>query len=419
MFFLGYHCGKNAIVCKEKNSIRIVQLSADVNPLYKDAEIVSGLDARDVLLRNLHLKLKSKREILSALPFQVEHLLPYSQDELLLLPTLHPSEGETDVFLLATAKSTLEKHLIDLTTLQIDPDVVSCTPLALYRFANHFFPNHSSLFVYHCDEDEHTFIIIKEGRLYGSQVQRTEDLDRMCAYMQKKFPEIRAILHTGIDNLPTPFVPIEFNEPELAEYAIAIGLAIDAAKADQQSGQFRQETLSKKEVKRSKKNLFGFLAACAIFMVSTLALGHFHLKKREKETLIALGSPSGAKLQEVALQLSSSIRSSKNSALRISTIPKVHEVLNWLSTHSALSEEASITNLGYELVNIPKLGSTSKTYTATLTLELTMPSARIARIFHEALLNDYEMVDQKKPIHWSGDHGIYQAKFYLKPKNLK
>ena len=417
MFFLGTHSAKNAAIRKEKNSIRIEHLGDDVNPLYNSAEIVTGLETRDVLLRNLTLKLKSKREILAALPFQVEHLLPYSQEELILLPTLYPKEGETEVFLLATSQSTLERHLADMNSLGIDPDIVSAVPLALFRFATHFFSEHPSLFVYHCDEDEHTFVIIKEGRLYASQVQRTEDLDRMCAYMQKKFPEIQSILHTGIDNLPTPFIPIEFDDPLHAEYAIPIGLALDAAKGDQQSGQFRQVSLSKKETKR-KTRLFTFLAVCGAFIFSTLFFGHFHLTKKENAALAALGCPKGARLKNEVAQLYSSLQSPKKSHLRIATIPKVHEVLTWLSTHPALPEESSITRLRYDLVTAPMLSSQVKTYAATVDLELTMPSARAARNFHEALLKD-AMVDQKNPIQWSGDHGIYRTKFYLKARILK
>ncbi|MBS0628702.1 MAG: hypothetical protein JSS30_00585 [Verrucomicrobia bacterium] len=416
MLFLGCHLAKTAVVRKEKNSMRIEYLGEDVNPLYNGAEIVTGLDTRDVMLRNLPLRLKSKREIWAALPFQVEHLFPYSPEEIILLPTLYPKEQETEVFLLASSQGALQRHLADMASLGIDPDVVSCVPLALYRFATHFFPNHSSFFVYHCEEDEHTFIVIKEGRLYASQVNRTDDLDRMCAYMQKKFPEIQAILHTGIDNLPTPFIPIEFDDLSMAEYAIPIGLALDAAKG---GGQFRQSTLSKKEIKNRKTRLFTFLAACGAFIFSTLLLGHFHLQKKENAALAALGIPKGAHLEEVVMQLYSSIQSPKKSHLRVTTIPKVHEVLTWLSTHPDLAVESSITQLRYDLVTAPKLGSDVKSYAATVDLELSLPSAKVARQFHEALLKDQEMIDQKNPIQWSGDHGIYRTKFYLKPRAIK
>lgn len=416
MFFLAYHSSRYALICKEKNLLRIEQLTAsgdDVNPLYTRAEIVTGLGPRDVLLRTLSLKLKSKREVLAALPFQVENILPYTADELILLPTLHKKTDETEVFLLASSQSALERHLSDL---EIDPDTVSCVPTALFRFAVHYLPNCPALFVYHCDEDEHTFIVIKEGRLTASQVQRAQDFERICAYMQKKFPEIDLVLHTGTDNLPTPFIPIELENPNLAEFAVPIGLAFDAARG---GAQFRQTSLSKKQLKERKKRLFTFLSVCSCFILTTLVLGHLNFKRVENAALAELGSPQGTRLQEFVTQLASSLQAPKKSSLNLPTIPKVHEVLTWLSAHPALREECSINHFRYEVVNAPKLGSQVKTYAATVDLELTFPSARAARIFHEALLKEDVMVDQKNPIQWKGDHGIYRAKFYLKPRAIK
>lgn len=398
MFFLGYHSSQFALIRKEKSLLKIERLSElgdDVNPLYTEAEIVTGLETRDVVLRTLSMQLKNKREVLAALPFQVESLLPFSTDELILLPTLY----EKEVVLLASSQSALQRHLNDLSELDLDPYTVSSVPSALFRFATHFFPDHSSLFVYHCNEDQHTFIVIKEGRLAASQVQQTQDFERMCAYMQKKFPDIETILHTGKSNLPTPFLPIELQEPHLAEYAVPIGLAFDAAKKDHQSAQFRQNSLSKKEIKERKKGVTTFLAACCAFILVTLLLGNLHLKREENAILAKLGSPKGAKLEQVVSQLTASVQSAKKSGLTVATYPKVHELLNWLSTHPALIEGCSITRLRYEM--------------GIVELELKIPSARAARAFHEALLKDTLQV------HWSGDHGTYRAKFSMKSRGTK
>lgn len=403
MFFLGYHSSQFALIHKEKSLLKIERLSElgdDVNPLYTQAEIVTGLETRDVVLRTLALQLKTKREVLAALPFQVESLLPFSQEELILLPTLY----ETEVVLMASSQSALQRHLSELAEMDIDPYIVSSVPSALFRFATHFCPDYSSLFVYHCNEDEHTFIVIREGRLAASQVQQTQDFERMCAYMQKKFPDIEAVLHTGKSNLPTPFLPIELHETYLVEYAVPIGLAFDAAKKDRQSAQFRQNSQSKKELKERKKGLTLFLAACGAFVFVSLVLGNLHLKRHENAILARLGSQKGAKLEQVVSQLTASVQSPKKSGLLISTMPKVHELLNWLSTHPALDEGCSIHRLRYEM--------------GAVDLELKIPSARAARTFHEALLKD-PMVDQKNPVHWSGDHGAYRAKFSLKSRGTK
>lgn len=426
VFFLAYHSSKVALLRKEKNLYRIEHLSTlgdGVNPLYilkplllgKTFDLVTGLETRDVLLRTLTLKLKAKREILAALPFQVENLLPFALSELILLPTLYAKKSETDVHLLATSQTALKRHLDDAAQLEIDPDVVSSVPSALFRFAAHFFPEHSDLFVYHCEGDQNSFIVIKEGRIAASQVHKSQDFERLCAFMHKKYPEIEHIVYTGTDNLPTSFIPLELKDPNLAEYAIPIGLALDAAKGDRQSCQFRlDKNLSKKRLKKKKTELLGFVAACLFFVCATLFLGQLHLKKQEMAILEALGSPKGARLHQVTEELANALQGQKTSTLPVPTIPKVHEVLTWLSTHPMLTDECSITRLRYQIIEAPKLGSQQKTYAATLDLELSLPSAKTARNFHESLLKDNQMIDQKNPIQWSGDHGIFQLKFHLK-----
>ena len=330
---------------------------------------------------------------------------------------IYPKKGGTEVFLLATSQAAVKQHLNELADRKIDPDVVSCTPLALFRFASHFFPEHPSLFVYHSEGNQHTFVIIKEGKLTASQVQKTQDFERMCAYLQKKYPEITNILNTGEGNIPSPFIPIVIEDPNLALYAIPIGLCLDAAKADQQSAQLRQNgEISKKQLQKKKKELTGFLAACFSFIIVTLLLGQIHLKSRENAILKSLGNTSGMRLHQYVQDLDNSLRSRKKSEINIPTIPKVHEVLTWLSLHPALSEECSITHLKYNVLKAPKLGSDVKGYVAAVDLELSMPSSKVARTFHEALLRDTEMVDHKNPITWNGDHGIYRAQFNLKSK---
>nr|NGX37531.1 hypothetical protein [Chlamydiota bacterium] len=107
-YFLAFYSDKAALLHKEKGKIYIdflKTLPENVKPLYmlspilqgKQVELLTGLDMQEVVLRNLNLNLKSKREILAALPFQVENLLPYKSEELLLLPSFFPKKEKTDI----------------------------------------------------------------------------------------------------------------------------------------------------------------------------------------------------------------------------------------------------------------------------------------------------------------------------------
>ncbi len=431
MFFLAYYSQKVVLIRKEKKIFHIEllrTLNPDVKPLYilkpilheKRFEVVTGLETKDVLLRTLSLKLKSKREILAALPFQVEALLPYSQEELLLLPTLYPEKTQTTIFLLASSKNALKHHLGEVANLSLDPDKVSCIPLALFRFARYFFPKQTSFFVNHSDKAHGTFIVVKEGRLLAFQAYKPQDFQRVCAYMQKNYPEIQHILNTGETTPSSPFTPLKVEDPNMLEYAVPIGLALDAAKDDMLSGQFRQKNLiSRKQRKKRAHQLKTFFTACSCFVFVTLFMGNLLLRKQEKTVLEALGSPKEMRLSQVVEQLQSGLRPQKKTSVQLPTIPRVYEVLTWLSTHPAFKEECSITHLRYYVTKAPKLGSQIKTYAAKVELELSIPDSRVARAIHEALLKETTMIDQKSSVQWSADHGSYRANFQLKPKQTR
>lgn len=445
MFFLAIHLDSNhqqiALIRKEKAERQIIHLrtlSSDVKPLDilqpvlegKSFDIITGLSSSDILLRNLSLKLTAKREILSALPFQVEDLLPYPEDEVILLPTLFPSkEKGTDVFLLGTAKKTVKSHLETLSFVELDPDTVSCTPLALFRFARHYFPRSLDLCVHHLGEIESLFIIIKEGKLHSSHTQNfgyqdliKEDshaeLKRMVAYLQTKNPEIETILLTGAPaTLPhlEEFSLLDLENHSLKEYALPIGLALDAAAHDKQSGQFRQEQeVSKTKIQKNRRLFTKYFATCLSCLLTILILGNAGLKRKERAILQTIEAPKGIRLSEAVARMKKELSSQKNATLTPITTPTVTTVLSWLSTHPALSEKCTIKHLRYQLVKIPKLGSSIKSALGKVELEIETKNAKSARIFHEALLKDTEIIDQKQEIKWKLDHGIYRTSFYLK-----
>ncbi len=441
-----------ALVEREATGERLIYATSvplDVDPLYilrplfqgKRCHIVSGLKSGDVLLRSLILKLRSRREIFAALPFQVEGLIPYRKDEMLLLPTLYPLEGkETDIFLLASSKESLSLHLATLDTLSIQPDIVSCTPLALFRFAQHYFPKHSSLFVLDVGEKESTFITIQDGRLHSSHRQNfgnqalkeqpelfAQELTRVTAYLKKKSPKLSDLLLTGISEnisilhsmLTTHFSIIPTTSPKKAEFATVIGLSLDAAKGDKQSAQFRlKDNQSEAVTGRKKSNLVGFAAASLCFSLFTLTMGGAYLEKKERAALISLNLAGEVRLKHAVETLTNSLREKRKATLDIPTVPTVSYLLKWLSHNPGLQKETSITHFHYTLVKPPKLGAKKKVYQVKVDLTLTTPDARAATLFHRSLLQEKRLIDQKQKIKWSADHGVYEASFFLKPQRM-
>ncbi|NGX47549.1 MAG: hypothetical protein K1000chlam3_00927 [Chlamydiae bacterium] len=395
--YFSIHQQKFCLLRKERGQISFEQVGKHVKPLDivlgKQAEIVTGLTSEEVILRHLTLKLKSKREIIAALPFQVENVLPYPAEELILLPALDMQKEQTEISLLASSKKALMSHLEK----EGDSDIVSCIPLALFRYARHFYPDRESLFLQY----ENTFIVIENGKLCSFQTIRSGDAERVLALMQKKYPHI-------------PSKPIERGEHW--DFAIPVGLALDAAIADERSGQFRQnKNQSKEHQKKRKKQLIRFFSVCGCFICLTFAFGHLHLKKREHAVLEVLGYGQNMRLSTAVQELEESLYKQKKSTISLSTLPKISELLTWLSTDPKL-QDCSITRLRYQLVKAPRLGTQIKTYSAKVELELTSQNPKAARSFHEALLRDHQIVDQKNDVRWNADHGIYRATFHIKPQ---
>ena len=452
MFYLAFHqedSERQVVLLRREGKSFAIQhlrtLPGSVKPLDilqpllhgKKVEIVTGLTGQEVLLRTLSLKLKSKREIRAALPFQVENLLPYSQDELLLLPTLYPEkDGETEIFLLASGKQQLEDHLKRQEQGGIDPDIVSCIPLALFRFARHFFPESSELCHYHFGRKKSRFVLIEKGKLQWTQTQNfgtdhfiedeascAREIERMVAYIQKKNPEIQSLLLTGAHvgrlapHFSRHFTLLSLKNGAHKEYALPIGLALDGGSKDSLRAQFRLPpnlSARKKETQSRFRSLF--LGGCVAFSALTLFLGNLHVRQQEQKVLEALPGETKGNLSQVVTQLERSVYKSRGKKTYAVETPKVADLLGWLSTHPDLPEGSKIESLKYELADTPKLGSKGSPPSIKVELDLTISNPQAARDFHQALLKDRNWIDSKQSVRWTGDHGSYQATFFLNPR---
>lgn len=107
-------------------------------------------------------------------------------------------------------------------------------------------------------------------------------------------------------------------------------------------------------------------------------------------------------------------------------VPRVSDVLAWISTHPVVTGKQSsenlsngaiqIDNISYVFVKRPESKKPQEKYQVKVELEFSSPTPKLAREFHDALIAPNEMVDPKGEVKWSSNRGKYRASFYLKDK---
>ena len=146
---------------------------------------------------------------------------------------------------------------------------------------------------------------------------------------------------------------------------------------------------------------------------------HFFLKAREsalKEELLTYHpSTDAGDVQHHLAKWKQSLSSQTRSFPYLLTVPKVSDVLAWLSTHPKLLIHSGIEiqKVHYSLVQYPKLQQPGAPYQAKVDLEFTASTPTAAREFHDALLRGEGPVDAKQKISWTVHQNVYHTSFYL------
>lgn len=510
---------KVALIHKCKNKIEIDLLRSfsltdleNVKPLYtlstilsgKKTTITSGLDAYDILFREIQIKLASKRAVLSVLPFQAETLLPHPLEEIILIPSLYKrGDGSTDVALFTTTHVSLKDHLSKLNNLEINPEIVSCTPNALCRLSEFLLPSskspkplfswqkkkenpeemHTSTLFFDIGQETISYGLLSEGRvkislslkrgmqdliaalaqdnpqeelakvdfcnidsslfphLHEICQQLKKDLARIFVYIKEKtddnasFPilltgDISALMNfqeffsssIGISHhlLPIP--------QDLQNFSLPLGLALDGLHQDSQTVQFRQGPYTHPSLlKKRTQQAAIYASSCFILAVSIWAAGTLFVSKKTDVIFQQLMSytaqelsPSKGTLEQEISKWEVNLSKEKGKFPFIPTVPKVSDVLAWISTHPRLSgvenkkEMIEVQKMRYSLIKYPKMNQKLEAYQAKVELEFTAASPRLAREFHEALLAGDFMVDPKQGVTWNMRQNAYVTSFFLK-----
>ncbi|CAF24713.1 hypothetical protein [Candidatus Protochlamydia amoebophila] len=108
-------------------------------------------------------------------------------------------------------------------------------------------------------------------------------------------------------------------------------------------------------------------------------------------------------------------------------IPKVSDVLAWLSLHPAVSfltqegkreHHLQIESFNYTLIKRPMQGKKQDKYQVKIELEFSSGTPKWAREFHDALIASNDWVDPKGEVKWSSNRGRYKTSFFLKDKTI-
>ncbi len=155
MYVLGIHPDgdyfKVALLKRSGKKMRIIFLQEfkkdilDLNQLKKrilketryrheNIATVSALTPEEVFVKNLSFPFAKKSSVIKALPFQIEKLLPFSEEHVTTISEIRFGKKESHVALYTFFNETLQAHLQDIKTLGFDPDIVSTVSKGLARF---------------------------------------------------------------------------------------------------------------------------------------------------------------------------------------------------------------------------------------------------------------------------------------------
>ncbi len=221
------------------------------------------------------------------------------------------------------------------------------------------------------------------------------------------------------------------------KYAISIGLALEETAKGGESVQFlREDFFPRKNWKKAGLNSLLLFAASIICSGALLLWSQNIYKQKSDEIIFSLehllnrSDPDlkkeiligGASPAEVVQRWIKAIEKSNKDDLYFVTVPKVAEVIHWLSHQGTIASFQQIGDpfewkeMRYHLVNYPKIGSASEKYKAQVEIEFSVKSPMNARKFHEALLKGDSIVDENQTIGWEVlPHG-YKATFFLKSR---
>ena len=462
---LGQECLHIAILIKKKSKISIQELSTladsvnSVKQLYnnlsisykKKFTIATFLAAKDVILRSFSLPLIEKRKILATLPFQMESLIAIPDNPIIAVSIHSISQKTSSIKAFITSQALFFKHIESLESKGIDTHFVGCSISNLFRFVTWAVPKQEKGIVIHIGHQEMICLFYQESQLESAQ-SFSVDLPSLKRNLEKY--QI-FLMQKGWDT-NCPYVLIEENpyaidckriaeevfgrnqvfldNPNYAQYALAIGSALEAMAEDGKQIEFSQKNFTTKKTKqRFFKKIIYYIGTCAVLTLASFIGVQTHLRAKQTALFAQMSLILPKELQKTQpktiqewqqrlLSWKKTLYTQKFPFPMLPTVPKVSDVLAWISAHPAflnpqgkLKEGIDILSIHYQMLNYPTVDQKNVPYNAQVEIEFTASTPRLAREFHEALLKENQMINTKKPVQWQVQGNKYRATFILKP----
>ena len=235
------------------------------------SKIITALDSSDVMIDNFEYGSASKKTFLKLLPYRIES--KYFIKDIIFCPLLHKTKSQV----VSTSPSVLKKHLEDWIPSGVDPNIVSSSAIALWRFASHYLDKLEDLFIIHFSSIM-TFISVERGEIKQSFSIASKNIKSGLEQSYKAFfpsSNIPKILLLG-DYIPhiKLFSKQTIVEPPIShtfkKYALNIGLLLDQIKPN--AIQFRQGVYASSQEKNS--HMFKWGALISVAFISTTLFGY-------------------------------------------------------------------------------------------------------------------------------------------------
>lgn len=454
-----------AILSEKKAKISIQELSTlsnstdSVKQLYNNLSIYhkkftisTFLEATDVLFRRFPLPLTDKRKILATLPFQIESLI-ITPDNPIVSVSIDPvTKTSSSIGVFMTSQTLFFKHIETLEKKEIYAHFISCSISNLFRFVTWTFPQQKSGIVIHMGSQEALCLFYQEHQLVSAKVFSADP-----EFFKKNLEKYQLFLNQKGWNTQCPYLLIEevpysidlksiareifgddqliLDDPNHHQYALVIGAALEALAKDGKQVNFSQKAFMTKKTKQHfLKKITCYLGACLVINLASFIGVQTYVQGKQAALLTHIISILPKELQKTSSKSiqdwQQNLLSWKNKLSKqkfpfplLPTVPKVSDVLAWISAHPAftdqgkLKEGIEILSVHYQMLKYPTIDQKNILYEAQVEVEFTATIPRLAREFHEALLKENQMINIKKPVQWQAQGNKYRAIFTLKPLN--
>lgn len=177
MQILGIHWDqpyfRTAHVRFNRQGVEILHLDSGTKPLYKTnfrGKIITGLPAKDLLIRSFTLNIQKQKHLEQALKFQSETTSHLPQEEVLSTTLLYENKQDrtTEVLSITALRHVIRNHLQFYTSFEIEPHRISGVPQALFRYALWKHPGLQKGLFIDLGSSEWSCMEIDQGRLKKS-----------------------------------------------------------------------------------------------------------------------------------------------------------------------------------------------------------------------------------------------------------